>query len=91
MGNAARSRRRQRGTYLYRLYRDGYVVYIGITNDPDRREREHWDEGKVFDDLVYEDRPHVRWYARELEKEALQEYRRWHDGWNPEYNETDYG
>ena len=37
-------------TYVYKLLRDGEVVYIGITNDLERRKEEHR-EDKVFDDM----------------------------------------
>lgn len=40
-----------RNIYKYELKEGNKVVYIGITNNPERRENEHLLEGKVFDKM----------------------------------------
>ena len=66
------------------------VLYIGITNDPDRREEEHRLYGKKFNYLKVETRPMSRDYAEEWEDQFLDSYRDY-VGRNPHYNRTDDG
>ena len=40
-----------RNFYKYELKEGNKVVYVGITNNPDRRENEHLLEGKNFDKM----------------------------------------
>jgi len=39
---------KKRDMVVYELYDNRKKVYIGITDDPTRREQEHKDEGKNF-------------------------------------------
>jgi hypothetical protein len=64
---------------------DGQVVYKGITNDPYWREREHWEDGKRFAQLVVYGDPKPRWRARRDERAALGSYYRRY-GRQPRYN-----
>ena len=62
------------------------IVYIGITNDPERREAEHRAEGKVFR-TFHVVPPRVTKAGAEMwEEERLASYRRNHKGKNPKYN-----
>ena len=83
--------RQPRDTYTYDLKRGGRVVYKGTTNDPERREREHRREGKVFDKLEPTSPPMTRGDAKEKEVKNLETYRRNHGGRNPPYNEDKDG
>ena len=58
----------KRDTYKYHLKRGNKVIRSGITNDPDRREKEHqWDYGKDVH-LQKVGRRTTRQGAREWEK-----------------------
>lgn len=79
-------------TYLYCLKKGNKIVYIGITNDPERRADEHRGEEKDFDKLVLiYSSPMTRSDARQKEAEALAIYRRNHGGCNPRYNQDQDG
>lgn len=78
-------------TVTYELRWDEDVVYIGTTNDTERREVEHRNEGKVFDKLVPTSEPMTTVRAKQKEAEDLEAYRRDHDGMNPLYNVDDDG
>jgi predicted GIY-YIG superfamily endonuclease len=76
----------KRDTYRYRLKDGNKVVYIGITNDPERRAREHkevversWTFEVVGPRVTEES-------ARKWEDERLKAYRASHGGRNPRYN-----
>ena len=70
----------------YELFEGRKKVYIGITNDMERRQQEHSDEGKKFDSIrpvgprVTEDS------ARKWEQERIEGYRRNHGDRGPRYN-----
>ncbi len=74
-----------RDTYKYELRDGNRVVYIGITNDPDRRE-EHRAEGKRFSRMWLIGNRTTRAAAERWEEERLASYRRSHRGKNPRYN-----
>jgi len=75
--------------YTLRSRRDK-ILYVGITNHPEARAEEHWDDGKRFSHLQVETRPMSRAYARKWEAKRLASYRRF-TGYNPMYNYTDDG
>ena len=80
---------RQRNHYRYQL-KDGHrIVYIGITNDPDRRLDEHEAEGKGFGHMRIVGPSVTRETAAAWEAESLKRYRWAHRGRNPKYNETE--
>ena len=69
----------------------GRIDYVGVTNDPERRAREHRKSGKRGT-LKIETRPMSKQKtARRWEGNRLSTYRRNHAGWNPRYNRTRSG
>lgn len=73
-------------TYVYKLVRDGQIVYIGITNDLKRREQEHR-EDKQFDEMHVIKGPCTREEAKKLESVQLRLFSFSHSHL-PEYNQT---
>jgi len=79
----------KRQYFRYELRDRGKIVYFGITDDPDRREAEHQDQGKRFTSVNIVG-PVVTKNSAELwEEERLGQYRRSHGGKNPRYNKTE--
>ena len=83
--------KKPRDRVTYHLKRGNEVVYIGSTKDPARREAEHRNEGKDFDELVPTSPRMTRDGAKRKEAEDLETYRRGHRGQNPLYNADDDG
>ena len=81
-----------RDTKKYEL-RDssGNTLYIGITNDLERREAEHMQDGKKFAEMVQIGRAVDRDSAVAWETAAIQDYKDSHRGRRPRYNQTDWG
>lgn len=79
----------EKNTVTYELRLDGEVVYIGTTNDTDRREAQHRAD-KDFDVLVPTSKRMTEKRAKEKEAKDLKAYRRDH-GKNPVYNNDDDG
>lgn len=73
-------------TYVYKLVRDGQIVYIGITNDLKRREQEHR-EDKQFDEMYVIKGPCTCEEAKKLESVQLRLFSFSHSHL-PEYNQT---
>jgi predicted GIY-YIG superfamily endonuclease len=84
---AKRSGRCKRDTYLYELRDKGKCVYRGVSNDVDRRIREHERSGKRFTTVWVSDVPTCRKTALKDEKVGVSTYRRYH-GKRPRYNKT---
>lgn len=80
----------KKNTYPYELKQGRKTVYKGITNDPERRAREHARAGKKFDTMSV-GRATWRSSAKRDEAERLSSYRSSHGGKNPKYNRTDHG
>ena len=73
-------------TVTYEL-KDGYeIVYIGTTNDPERRAREHRLSGKRFTRLEVTSPWMTPRQAKEKESRDLALYRMYHNNRNPKYN-----
>ena len=72
----------------YELRDKGKIVYVGITNDPERRKEEHKDEGKRFGSMNVVGPKVTHGGAEDWEESRLEQYRRSHGGKNPRYNET---
>lgn len=73
-------------TYVYKLVRNGQIVYIGITNDLKRREQEHR-EDKQFDKMQVIKGPCTPEEAEKLESVQLRLFSFSHSHL-PEYNQT---
>ena len=82
---------KKRDTVTYDLKKGREVVYRGTTNNPERREREHRDDGLDFDRLVPTSRRMTPDGAKNREAESLDRYRHNHGGRNPRYNKDDDG
>lgn len=62
-----RRKRADRDTYLYHLKQGRKIKYTGITDDPERREREHKSAGKRFTHMFVHPYPSSRKTARKRE------------------------
>ncbi len=78
-----------RNYHRYELRDHGKIVYFGITDDPERREEEHKDEGKRFTTMNVVGPAVIKNSAEKWEEDRLEGYRENHGGRNPRYNETD--
>lgn len=81
----------KRDTYQYLLVDENEVVYVGITDDMERREEEHRKDGKEFTDIVQEGEITTREAAEKWEEEWIATYKQNHDGQRPKYNQNDSG
>jgi len=80
---------KKRAHFRYELRDQGKIVYVGITDDPERREGEHQNEGKHFTSVNIVG-PAVTKNSAELwEEKRLEQYRRSHGGKNPRYNKME--
>jgi predicted GIY-YIG superfamily endonuclease len=80
----------QRDTYKYELKDGKKVVYVGITNDPERREAQHRQE-KNFGTMNIVGRASTREGAEQWETQRLETYMNNHKGDLPKYNQTATG
>lgn len=71
--------------YGYELYDGSTLVYVGISKDPYRREREHMGN-KDFTNMRIVKGPVTRKTARKWEKGRIATYERNHHGFAPQYN-----
>ncbi len=78
----------KRDNHRYELRDKGKIVYVGITDDPDRRQGEHKNEGKRFTSMNVVGPAVTQGSAEKWEEERLQKYRKSHSGKNPRYNKT---
>ena len=76
----------KKDTYVYKLVRKAEIVYIGITNDLERREQEHR-EDKQFDEMHVIKGPCTREDAEKVESIQLRLFSFIHSHL-PEYNQT---
>ncbi len=81
---------KERDTVTYELKKGNKVVYVGTTNDPERREQEHKDEGKQFSHMNITSRRMTDEGAKQKESDRLEAYRK-NQGKNPKYNKEDDG
>ena len=77
---------KKRDTTRYTLRNGQKIVYIGQTNAPERREGEHHVD-KKFDRMQKEGPKVSKETALDWEQEALERYRRGHQGNTPRYND----
>ncbi len=80
----------KRDTVTYELKQGNKVVYVGTTNDPERREAEHKKAGKSFGNMNVTSRKMTEAGAMKKEKEKLETYRK-NQGKNPKYNKNKEG
>ncbi|MGB7292125.1 MAG: GIY-YIG nuclease family protein [Thermodesulfobacteriota bacterium] len=78
----------KRDNYRYELRDKGSLVYVGITNDPEKREQEHKGERKRFTSMNIITPPVTQDSAERWEEKRLETYRTNHQGKNPRYNKT---
>ena len=77
--------------YVYVLLIGSKIVYIGTTDNPERREREHRLD-KKFDCMKTFKGAYITEYdAKKRERQELAIYRRTHNGKNPYYNKDSDG
>ncbi len=77
---------KKRDSVTYALYEGRKKVYIGTTDNPKRRVREHEMEGKRFTRMEVTSRRMTEDSAMKKEAEQIQNYRRAHGGKNPRHN-----
>jgi len=80
---------KKRNTYRYELKNGRKVVYVGVTENPERRVLEHQDDGKRFTRLSVVGPRVKKESAESWEASRLKQYRQNHSGMNPKYNKTD--
>lgn len=80
----------KRDTYKYELTKGNKVVYVGITNDPERREAEHRND-KDFDKMRIVGNASTQQGASNWETERIQTYMKNHNGKTPQYNQNEHG
>lgn len=81
----------ERDTYKYELRNGNRVVYVGITNDLDRREAEHRNEGMQFTSINKVGNITTHDAAEAWEADRIATYKENHHGDRPLYNQNDSG
>lgn len=79
-----------RDTVTYELKQGNKVVYVGTTNNPDRRAKEHAKD-KSFTKMDITSRKMTVAGAKKKEADRLNTYRNNHSGVNPKYNKDSDG
>lgn len=80
----------KRNTYKYELTKGNKVVYVGITNNPERREQEHH-QNKDFDKMNIVGKVSTFKGASQWETDRIQTYMANHNGHTPLYNQNEHG
>ena len=80
-----------RNKVVYQLKQGHKIVYIGITNDLARREKEHRELGREFNRIERVSRPMTEEEAQKKEQETLEKYRKRRGGKIPKYNKDPNG
>lgn len=81
---------KKQDTVTYELKQGNKVVYVGTTNDPERREQEHREAGKKFGHMKVTSRRMTEKGAMKKETERLETYCK-NQGKNPKYNKDSDG
>ena len=79
-----------RDTVKYELTKGHKTVYVGITDNPERRETEHRQD-KDFDKMKIVGRKSTRDGAEQWETDRIQTYMKHHNGATPKYNKNTTG
>ena len=82
---------KKQDTQTYKLKDGNKTVYVGTTNDMERREQEHKDQGKKFTKIEPTSRKMTEDGATKKETEQLKTFRDGHKGKNPKYNKDSDG
>lgn len=77
-------------TVTYELKEGKKVVYVGTTNNPERREQQHRQEGKKFSHMNVTSRRMTQDGAKRQEESRITTYRK-NQGRNPKYNKDSDG
>lgn len=77
-------------TNKYVLKQGNAIVYVGITDNPERREAEHRQD-KNFDKMELVGRKSTRDGAERWEADRIETYMRNHAGKTPKYNQNTSG
>ncbi len=80
----------KRDMHKYELKDGKKVVYVGITDNPDGRTRQH-EKDKNFSHMNVIGRKTTEEAARKWEQNRLKTYRKNHGGKGPKYNKSDDG
>ncbi len=81
---------KKQDTVTYELKNGNEVLYVGTTNDPERREQEHKNSGKKFGHMNITSRRMTEEGAMKKEENRLETYRK-NSGKNPKYNKDSDG
>ena len=79
-----------RDTSKYVLKQGNKIVYVGITDNPERREAEH-NQDKTFDKMEIVGKKSSRKSTEQWETERIQTYMKNHEGKTPKYNQNTSG
>lgn len=90
MGEKGKIAMVNRDTFRYELHQGNTVVYVGITNNPERRMAEH-QANKDFGSMVLKGPAVSRATAEKWEESRIATYKRNHGGERPIYNQNDTG
>lgn len=82
---------KKRETFNYNLKVGKKIVYKGITNDLDKRSKQHEADGKDFTHIQKVGRAKTEEGASKAEAKQLATYRKNNKGNNPKYNKTKNG
>lgn len=78
-------------THVYRLLeKTGKIVYIGMSNNPDKRSLDHKRDGKNFHSVQIVSSHLSRQAAKKAEGELVTQYIK-RTGRRPKYNQTNLG
>lgn len=80
----------KRDTYKYELTKGNRVVYVGITDAPERREAEHHQD-KDFDKMRIVGNVSTLDGASQWETDRIKTYMANHNGQTPLYNKNEHG
>ncbi len=75
----------------YECYQGNELVYVGITNNIERREAEHRAEGMKFSSMRKVGNITTPQAASDWETERIQTYQKNHGGNTPKYNKNNTG
>lgn len=81
----------ERDTYKYCIKDGREIVYYGITNDLERREQEHRNEGMNFTSMNKVGNVTTQEAAGKWEADNIQRYATQHQGRRPRYNKNNSG